>query len=705
MPKNETEKKRDEKFLGFDRLVNDFTVPEGQSRKDTVKKLSSMFPTKCGNQQLILDGIRLLKPDYAITPEDEAQRKERRQISRIARENLFNFVYDNAELKIKSATEEEIKNPSIYRHMARGFSMLFDFRPGPEAAAHNEKMKEIFMMDGNDRFVNSDINQRTEVIVEFIDRQLNRNFDELYNMTDRQVAENFVSLYPLYVLAAEGADGFRNMNGKAFNLSDDQLERLSQLRLQHQGLFSYLRSRFQSIANPNYEIFHYERLYTKNDEEPFATIDIMNEPDADDYTDQPEQLAEDKARYAVFERFQGDKNVRAFYDYTADTKSYSKDGGIDAVNRYIRRLNIPEDLLKMPYRNAKNTLEIPLMLEVTRADGTAIPEEDLMNGDLLTFVNPMDQKKHFLKSNGITMEEIDITRLPDPLRTEPDRLMKMLDAANPWRIRAFTGSEEFNEMQKALRDVQTLKEKLGPDPTRERKEELNQALDTLQQKAENYVGYKGGDPKRTTKESERARINVGTALVKFAKEGKTLLAAHNELLDMTYAMNLNEGAIKNEQDFQLDMKLADHYQNLDLKDPMFKLGNGIYDSIYAAGKDLPENPLDLMARMVVYDLVMRERIAKKDGEPHTIEEMYLKNPEKFVNGLKESETLKKAAEGMDKDKFHQLVNQAIGANGIQPLTSQVLAEQARQTAINQPEMQSLQNQGIEAPKPLQGPNV
>ena len=693
------------KYIGFDQLINNFAITKGQTERESFDQLATMFPTKPGNQKVILDAIRLVRPDYTITPEDEAQRKERRQISQTARDNMFHFLHFSASLKEESPTPEQIANPKSYTHMARGFDMLFDFNIGPEAEAHNQKIKKLFMMDGTDAYVDSTIEERTEVMKEFIDRQLQTDFSKLFHLSDRELAENFPKLYPLYVLTMEGGDGFASKNGKDYNLPQEYQEKLTALKERNQGAFSDMKARFEAIANPNYEIFHYERMHSKNSAESHTMADQLTEPLAFEYEDRPEELKEDLARFKTYDRLAKDETARSVYGAMMNMEVLNGLGGaVDKVNEHIRKLNIPEDQFQKPYHEFRS-LVVPPLLEVKRADDSAIPNEELMNGDLLYFVNPMDQKKHFLKSNGITMEEIDITRLPDPLRTEPDRLMKMLEDANPWRIRTFTSSEEFNEMQKALRDVQVLKETLGPDPSREKKEALNKALDKLQQKAEKYVDYKGGDATRYTKESERARINVGKALAKFAKEGKTLLDAHNQLHDMTWTMELNEAAIKEEQDFQLDLKLSDHYQALD--DPMFKLGNGIYDSISAAGKELPENPLDLMARMVAYDLVMRERIAKKDGEPHTIENMFIKNPKDFVNGLKESEALKKAAEGMDKDKFHQLVNQATSANGIQPLTSQVLAEQAqkqaRQMANNQPQIQvqSIQNQAIEARKPSQ----
>ena len=63
------ESKVAEKFLRFEQLLTEVDFPRGQTEAQTMKQLGKLFATKTGNQKLILDGIRLVKPDYAITAE------------------------------------------------------------------------------------------------------------------------------------------------------------------------------------------------------------------------------------------------------------------------------------------------------------------------------------------------------------------------------------------------------------------------------------------------------------------------------------------------------------------------------------------------------------------------------------------------------------------------------------------------------------
>ena len=113
---------------------------------------------------------------------------------------------------------------------------------------------------------------------------------------------------------------------------------------------------------------------------------------------------------------------------------------------------------------------------------------------------------------------------------------------------------------------------------------------------------------------------------------------------------------------------------------MSKLSSWIKDNLEMAGEALPEDPMKLMAMMVTFDLVMRERKAKGEGEPHPIEEKFLQGPDEFLKGLRESETLQKMAAGMDAEGFRKFVDEAIGVRGLQKMSTTVLQEAAQKQA-------------------------
>lgn len=673
------------KYLRFEQLLTEVTFPRGQTEAQTMKQLGKLFATKTGNQKLILDGIRLVKPDYAITAEDEAQRSERRQISKTARDNMFRFVHQTIDLKFdRNQPVGENYDPNKTVTIPRGINLLYNYNLEDGAEEYNQWIQSLFALDEHNQFINDDINTRTAVMKEFIDRQLGTDFDKLYHMTDREVAENFIQIYSLYVLLMEGGDALKGWNGKAYNLPADYLDKLFKLKATHQGLIGDLKSRFELIANPDYEIFHHERMYINAGGENYNTVgsqeapmesDYMDQPDESeeepverDHVDHPAEFEEAQERYEISKRIDTGKNENAFFDilYTAEFGRYGS--GVDKVNQHIRNLGIPEEYLRQIDRSAPGQLTIPLLLDVTDVEGKTVDDFDLTSGVLLTFTDPTNQHKHFLKASSGIIEEIDITRVPDPLKTEPDRLMKMLEAADPWHIRMFTGSKQFNDMKKAMAEVQRLKEELPAEPSSEQQKALHDALDALKASAETYVGYKG-DLTRNTKDSERARINAANSILEFVKDGKALLTAYAE----GRALAKNEENEKTE----LQEKIRQHYASNDADDPVAALGREIHDSLRASMEKLPEKPLSVMAKIVAYDLLMRERLADNGGEAGPVEEMYRENAQAFLNNIEQSEALQQAAKGMTVKRFRQFMNDAASADGIEKLAEEILEERVQ----------------------------
>ena len=142
-------------YTPIDKIINQTRFTGDESPDEQIQILKTKFPTWLGDQQMILDGIRLLRPDYAITAEDEAQRKERREISQIARDNMFQFLTIAISLEEKTLTKEQLLAPKSYRMLERGLGMLFDHSRDPDAAAHNDRIRELFMCDGNHEYTSS----------------------------------------------------------------------------------------------------------------------------------------------------------------------------------------------------------------------------------------------------------------------------------------------------------------------------------------------------------------------------------------------------------------------------------------------------------------------------------------------------------------------------------------------------------------------
>ena len=84
-----------------------------------------------------------------------------------------------------------------------------------------------------------------------------------------------------------------------------------------------------------------------------------------------------------------------------------------------------------------------------------------------------------------------------------------------------------------------------------------------------------------------------------------------------------------------------------------------------------------MAKIVAYDLVMRERLADNGGEAGPVEEMYRENAQAFLNNIEQSEALQQAAKGMTVKRFRQFMNDAASADGIEKLAEEILEERVQ----------------------------
>ena len=124
-----------------------------------------------------------------------------------------------------------------------------------------------------------------------------------------------------------------------------------------------------------------------------------------------------------------------------------------------------------------------------------------------------------------------MTRLPEPLRSGVDKLMKALEEADPWYIRIFTGSKEFNEMKRAAKAVQELKDEMGLRPTEEQRKEMVKRLSTLTEKANAYLLEKKDGIQDNSSDAERARITAAENLMNYSLEGRALLGGYEQALE------------------------------------------------------------------------------------------------------------------------------------------------------------------------------
>ena len=106
--------------------------------------------------------------------------------------------------------------------------------------------------------------------------------------------------------------------------------------------------------------------------------------------------------------------------------------------------------------------------------------------------------------------------------------------------------------------------------------------------------------------------------------------------------------------------------------PVGQLAN---DIIVGAGdiEVLPENPAGQLAKMVAFDLIMRERLINGGKKGGDIERAYNAQPLQFCKKLEQTQALQNAAGNMDAAGFQKLLDSAV-SNKLHSLTNQALGE-------------------------------
>ena len=634
-----------------------------QSLATSIAQLNDKFPTKLGNVDLLLEGIRVVFPGYTITPQERAEAPRRREISAQARMSLFTLLHNR---------QQEYSLNQTGLTLERGIDMLFDCSGSTNAKEWNDQVRFLFSKEGSS-YPNGTKEARGKMMSQFIDRLLQTDFDRLYHISDRELAEEFDQMYPLLTFLSEGGDGLLKLEGNVFSLPDGYVDKVKELKASHQTLLTSLRARFEYIARPEYEIIPYERMRLPRGRD----FDFYN--------------ADDTAEKTLEERIKEDSQADLFFDCAFRQHEMFTPSVLDRVNHEIRKLNLPEELLNPPvYDNQGNRIPAPL-LNLSLPDGTALSENDLYPGQTICFTNPISKQQNLLWSDGKSYTTIDFSHMPDPLKTDAEKALRELEDADPWRIRAFTGSKEYNEMKAAMKNVAEFMQKIPKSPTKEQRDEFKLLLEDLEEKQAAYATHKG-ELSASTKDSERARINASNIVKKYIDDASVLMDGYEKAVAVRENMhetmkNARDNAMGKQMDaennyqrprnitnareeVQYSEKVSVAYgKNLPFGDPLKDLGDDIYMNGYS---DKTPDVLNTIAKMVTYDLIARERVGKKEAGP--VERAYLAGPDTFIQGLENSQTLQKIAASVEQNgELKNFMNSTVGKN-VQTLSDTVIEE-------------------------------
>ena len=648
---------------------------KGQSLQTSIDKMNKVFATKPADEALLLEGIRVHFPEYTITAQDRAERSERREISAMGRETFYKLLHQRQKALERLRPGEKLE---------RGVDMLFDLSDSPDAEAWNDRVCYLFGMK-NKNYLNGTVEERSQLFMEFIDRQMKKiDVNKLYHLTDRELAKDYIQFYSIFGMLAEGGDALLGLNNSAIKIPEDYVTKLKELKWANQTQMGDLRGRFENIIDPNYEIFHLDRLRAK------IGMEI------DDFSDKSLEKLNDRIN----------ENLQARnYFVMMNGQGYSRWlSHFDKINNAIRQLNLPEEFLNPPVYNKNGERVASLLLDVTTLDGKPLVGDMQNDGPFLCFTNPLTKQQHFLKSDGTNYRHFDFSHMPDPLKTDAEKALRELEDADPWRIRAFTGSKEYNEMKAAMKNVAEFMQKIPKSPTKEQRDEFKLLLDDLEEKQAAYATHKG-ELSASTKESERARINASNIVKKYIDDASVLMDGYEKAVavrenmhkDMKtardHAMGKQMDAENNYQrprnitnareEVQYSEKVSVAYgKNLPFGDPLKDLGDDIYMNGYS---DKTPDVLNTIAKMVTYDLIARERVGKKEAGP--VERAYLAGPDTFIQGLENSQTLQKIAASVEQNgELKNFMNSTVGKN-VQTLSDTVIEEsKGRQKTASDPLM-------------------
>ena len=595
---------------------------QGQTLEDTIGQINEQFFYPRHDDKDLLALARLMNPEYVITAQDRAEMAERRALSDQTRDQVFRFIHKRAEIRANTK-------------MSRGLEMLLDFSDDPRAAAHNKRVLYAFAMDGSGNYLHDVMDERTKIMEEFIDKMENEyDMTQYYGLSDQGIAGKLEGIFTAFLMGHEGGDSIisRNYKGEGarhYQLSEEYLQKLRNFRDHHQGQMTYVVSRLNLIIDPNYEILHYERIMPDAAHMP---SDVIND-DSNPFVQTMKKNYE-LGKFA---------NTIAQFD---DTRGLSWG---DMVQRHLEQHGV----------DIKNA-------EVYDSDEKARNFTALygLNGAGLLRVRDKSNGKEFLlQSNGVELLSVDPTEAPDILEKKTKDLVKAMDDADPWNIRLFTGSRAYAQMKAAMKRVAEMREKMPEDPDDTQRKEFNQKLVELQEACEEYLQTK--DPLTdTTKESERLRVNAANEANRYAKEMRILLSAHEKLVEERGPKDLDN----------LNKKVFGFYfeRAYEESGPVGMLANDIMVGVGDI-KVLPENPVGQLAKMVAFDLIMRERLINGGKKGGDIERAYNAQPHQFCKKLEQTQALQNAAGNMDAAGFQKLLGWAV-SNKLHSLTNQALGE-------------------------------
>lgn len=460
----------------------------GLTRETYRAKLMGLFQLSRLSEEALAGQIsQATDGGYSITEEDQRQREERAALSQRARDIVVNTVVGMA---------FDPNAQGFHADKQRSFKTFLDYSGAPGAEEKNAQLHRLFT-EGTPQ-------EQKEYLIRNLRESpyAHLTLEQANSMSDREVVDSFQKMLPLFFMLNE-IDSMLSRGYLPFTPADKEF--LLGLKLT-QDAVGLLQGRMNMIANPYYEILHYER---------FTKVDAVE--------------AESKYKDAVV--------------------MYTKQ---DAYAHYVNNLG----LIQMSKRHligerfAHSLEELGLDMEtltVRNAQGESMPKDDItetlqLGGTILlqspsgaAYAFQMDPQNDQPKSISPEEPRKSLARgLKAGLGKPLEDLVDQVDDADR---RVWWGSSQFKEMQAALTKLSELAETLNEQPTPQQLKDLRKQLRALEDTSKAYLERKreekhlgAGEALVGKNDREQDRIDAANAIQTFAREKLSLLNLSDRLV-------------------------------------------------------------------------------------------------------------------------------------------------------------------------------
>ena len=470
--------------------MGDNNPSTGLTRETYRAKLMGLFQLSRLSEEVLAGQIsQATDGGYSITEEDQRQREERAALSQRARDIVVNTVVGMA---------YDPNAQGFGSDKLRSFQTFLDYSDAPGAEEKNAQLHRLFT-EGTPQ-------EQKEYLIRNLRESpyAHLTLEQANSMSDREVVDSFQKMLPLFFMLGE-IDSM--LSRGYFPFTPEDKEFLLGLK-PTQDAIGLLQSRMNMIANPYYEILHYERFTKVHAQEAEA----MYLKAVGDYTNQ------DAYGHYV-------KNLTAIQfgkrQLIGERFAHSMEElGLDMETLTVR--NAQGESVRKDYIDIAETLQLGGTILLQSPVGAVYAFQMDPQNDQPKHISPEEARKSLARGVKASLGE---------------SLEDLVDQVDDAGRRVWWGSSQFKEMQAALTKLSELAEKLNEQPTPQQLKDLRKQLRALEDTSKAYLERKreekhlgAGEALVGKNDREQDRIDAANAIQTFAREKLSLLNLSDRLV-------------------------------------------------------------------------------------------------------------------------------------------------------------------------------